>query len=279
MRILISNDKNTLNETLSRFARYATIKTEFGEHVVEGNVITVPSTNDDGKPPCLMENSIEDIDVIGIRRFDLDTLGGILALSGRRADNESFWELVAYAETHGAHCIPDSNASEKDQKRIYAYFAYASHNKIIPPEDGSVKDVTTIVDEHAAAIAAIMRGDKSLMFNGRNYKREEDNLNKTSFIQENEGVIARVSPKFSNHLYRTPEGSIGKAVVAFNTSHGKITISFAQATPISAIQLAKNLWGGGAGGPNRTIAGSPQGVRMNLTEFSKAISAVQQALA
>lgn len=280
MRILIGNDRHKLLEALAKFSKSATIKTEFGESSVAGSVCNLSHySKNDGIPPCLAENTIEQIDVIGIKRFDLDTLGGILSLQGKKACNESFWKLAAHAEINGTHSIPDlEDVSEKDIRRIYAYYAYASHHKIIAPEDGSVKDVTSLIEEHANTLDLIMRGDKSLMYDGKKFKKDEDILNKSSFIQENNGVITRVSSRFTNHLYRTPEGKVAKAVVAYNTSHGKITISFATSMDISAAKLAKDIWGDGAGGPNRTIAGSPKAQRMDLNSFTSAVDAVQNAL-
>jgi len=280
MRILLSGNKYGLATTLGRFSKTATVNSTSRQ--IGGSVCTLPEENEGQhiSPACLTKNIVEPIDVVGILKFDINILGGILALQGKKPDYDEFWELVAFVDTYGVYSIPDANASEKNISRIYSFYAYIRKHKLLPNEDGAVRDVTAQIEQYSLILDRIIRGDRNLLFDGNNFRKDEENLNKSSFVEENENVVVRVSHRFTNHMYRTPNGKIAKCVVAYNTSHQKITLSFASKMDISAAKLAQNIWGDGAGGPKTslTIAGSPHGQQMNLDELHRAVIMVREEL-
>ena len=278
MRILFGN-KRSIAESLCKFSNTATVGINSGENPVIGSVSNIPAvdTGVEIVSSCLHPNEVSHIDAIGICQFDINTLGGILSLQGKKPDYDRFWELVAYVDKNGRYRIPDAGASEKDISMLYSLYAFTRKNKLVITEDGSVRDITTLVDTYSESLIRILRGDKGLLYDGYSFRKDEDNLNKSSFLEEVDNVAVRVSQRFTNHLYRTPGGNVAKCVVAYNTSHGKITISFSDRMAVSAASVAKDIWGDGAGGPRSslTIAGSPNGQKMTLCDLNIAVQTVR----
>jgi hypothetical protein len=148
----------------------------------------------------------------------------------------------------------------------------------MPSRDGSVTDVADQVQGAEFALRQILAEEGGLLEAGDEFRLAEDALNKRSFVQMEDGVIVRVADAFTNHLYATPEGELAKAVVAFNTVTGGITMSLADPIPgVSAREIVQGLWGAEAGG-QAGIAGSPRGQRMTLANLYAAFAAVQLAI-
>lgn len=272
MKIIIANNP----ENLKAANPSHTVEAEYGEVVVEGSELTLAhhGPRSDNPAPCLHPNIEANPDsIIGLSHVDLDSLGGVLAIMGIKPEG-SFWKLSAFVDTQGPHKVSQFNPSSSDLDALHAFWALSQENRIFPPRDGSVEDITEKVQVLIDGILKILGGDPELIENGREFKRQEETLNKNSFLEINDGVILRQADQFVNHLYTTPEGDIGRIVISHNTKTKAVTISFAE--PIEGLnccELVQRLWGPEAGG-HATIAGSPRGQEMSLEDAKELASQI-----
>jgi len=279
MQFLMSSNPSALAGALANRPS-ASVEAEYGDVVVPGSVITMAHHGPRaGQPaPCAYPNGVgAGVEVVGLSHFDLDTLGGCAALLGRKPEAPEFWALAEYVDLNGAHKLGSSGASPEDLRRLYAFWAWSSTTRVFAPKDGAVIEVTQSVATACDVLARILQDDLELLAKGDSFKAEGERLNADSFVEMEEGVITRVSPQFTNHLYVTPAGAYATAVVAYKTLTGEITISFANPAGVSAIEIAQALWGPLAGG-HAGIAGGPRDRRMPLEELAAAVAAVRVAL-
>jgi hypothetical protein len=259
----------------------ATVEAEYGDVTVVGSVLTMAhhGKNSGNPAPCSYSNeSGEGVEVAGLSHFDLDTLGGAMALLGNKPEVPGFWELSEFVDLNGPHKLAQSGASPENIRRLYAFWAWSRGFRVFPNRDGSVSDVTDKVIEGAKIVERVLADDADLLVAGDAYAKAEGELNKSSFVEAKDGVVARVSGQFVNHLYATPDGAPEKAVVSYNTLTGAITVSFADSpTGKNARDIVQGLWGSLAGG-HAGIAGSPRDQRMSLGDFTAAVEATRAAL-
>ncbi|MBI5619880.1 hypothetical protein HY950_02875 [Candidatus Gottesmanbacteria bacterium] len=263
--------------------RTATVEAEYGDVVVEGSVLTLAhhGSRSANPAPCLADNGVggEGIEAVGLSHIDLDALGGCAAILGRKPEADGFWALAAFVDVNGPHKIGRSGASAEDIRRLEAYWAWSESRKVFPPRDGSSLDVTDKVMEGIEAVERIVADDEALLTAGDDFVKKGDELNKLSFIEAKGGVIVRVCGGFSNHLYVTPNGEVGCAVVALRTDFHACTVSLAD--PISGVScrdIVQSLWGSEAGG-HPGIAGGPRNALMGLDELLKLRDATVAAVA
>jgi len=292
-KILISSNPENLQDALAFFTDTATVEAEYGDTVVYGSIITLAhhGANASNPAPCLHVNCETGLDAIGISHCDLDTLGGVLALMGRKLETEAakkFWALAAYVDVHGPHNIAFAQADEKIVENLHAFWAWSKENRFYAPRDGSVVSAEDWVKAAEAVLndlfldsdegivqEQILFARGNLLEKGRNLVALEAGLNVSSFVNRLGKVIARRSDDFVNHLYNTPDGKVCDAVVAYNTKSKTITVSFADADNLglSAKEIVQDLWGNEAGG-HPGIAGSPRDHEMTENDFNDAIDRV-----
>lgn len=295
MKILLSSDPDKLETELKKYNRYATVEAEYGDRCVEGNMVfgtlAHHGPRKDNPCPCLAPNVSKlytsVIEAIGVSHFDLDTLGGILALLGEKPDfysTDGFWEFVAFVDTHGVHKIeqykdPAGYDTTWPKQCLNAWYAWAQDHKIYAPRDGSVIDIYPHVALAAEALQRILEADVRLLHAGAEFAKKESELNKESFRFFKEHTIIRKSDRFVNHLYNPPSGEkVFKAVAALNTKTGQINISLADPIPgVSCQKIVQELWGPFAGGHDG-IAGSPRNEVMTETHLLAAADALEKAL-
>lgn len=110
---------------------------------------------------------------IGLSHFDLDTLGGILAIQGVKPDAPGFWRLAAFADVHGGHRIAEAGASPEDVDRINAWYACSEQHRAPrlpmlrpgqdPADPSLVLDVTEYVEQMAGLLRDILRPDDATL--------------------------------------------------------------------------------------------------------------------
>lgn len=283
MQILLGSNPDKLRESLQRAGETglstATVEAEYGDVVVEGSLRTLAHHGPRaGAPaPCLFDNQPEGHpDVVGMSHLDLDAIGGVLALLGRKPAAASFWTLAAFVDVNGAHKLGVSGASAEDLRRLYAWWAWNEAHKVYPPRDGSVADVEDEFLRAEAHIRAILSGDEGLLAAGDEFKAKSAKLNAESYVDCADGVVVRVASAFVNHLYDTPSGTeVGRAVVGFNPITGAVTVSLADPIPgVSCREMVQVLWGPEAGG-HAGIAGSPRNKRMTFKDLASAVEVVR----
>lgn len=246
-----------------------TVEAEYGDITVRGWRYTAAHHGRNSANPCpCVDTDIPAVDqgeTILVSHVDLDTLGGVARAMGWCLGlRRSFWELAAFVDINGPHKLTQSGADEADIAALYAYWAWSQDNRGPRRENDKVHDVTLEVRLHLDAVEKILAGHTELLAAGEEFRKAGEALNEESFVERCGGVIVRVSPAFTNHLYTTPSGEVCEAVVAFNTKSGSITLSFAEADdPRNACEIMQAVFGPEAGG-HKGIAGSPRGARQGL---------------
>lgn len=312
VRFLISSAADKLFAALASFGRTATVEAEYGDAVVEGSILTLAHHGPRaGNPaPCIapipsvryecacggreLQCSLcgsqsqtasgwyygpPEVEAVGLSHLDLDTLGGCAAILGCKPEADGFWRLAAFVDVSGPHKLGQSGASAEDIRRLRAYHAWAEANKVFAPRDGGALDVTEQVLRSIEVVERVCADDAELLSAGDIFAKKEDELNKLSFVEAKGGVVVRVCGGFANHLYVTPAGEVGRAVVALRTDFHACTVSLAD--PISGVScrdIVQGLWGSEAGG-HPGIAGGPRNAVMGLDELLKLRDATVAALA
>lgn len=266
-------------EALQAVSPHFTVEAEFGEVMVTGSMGSLGHHGPRSHlpPPCILPNlSVElpDDAIIGLSHLDLDALGGCMAVLGiKPAGSDSFFDLAGKIDVLGAHKLPMLCASEVDQARLYAFWAYSQSHRVFPSKDGSVSDVTSQIEAAISAVQKILQGDAELISAGEQFRLASEQLDRSSFVKQEGGVIMRSSASFVNHLYRD-----GIAVVARNTETGAITMSLAEhAVGVSCREIMQGLFGPTAGGHDG-IAGSPRGQVMSESDLVIAFETMRAAL-
>jgi len=214
-----------------------------------------------------------------ISHIDLDTIGGCLALYGRKPDDDEFWQGAAYIDTRGPHRMND--LPQKTQEILYAYKAYdiAQGRK----EFGELEDVKSIIFQHGVIIKSIISGDPALIEAGKALAREAAAYAQrveSFLVMENEYLRAfKTGGDYCNAAYYSPNmKKYIPAIVTWSREWNNILISFEDAGDKNdASVIARKLWGDLAGG-HAGIAGSPRGWKLSedqmQAEFEKAIAEV-----
>ena len=269
-----------------------TIEAEYGDDVVAGSRITLAhhGIRSANPPPCTLTNEnfeqerYEGIEVIGLSHFDLDAIGGVMAVLGMKGPgHESFWKLAGLVDVNGVHKLATLGGSPEDIKRLQAWHAWSEAHRVYAPRDGSAIEVSKEVEVAIVAINLILADNTELLAAGEKFEKEQDELNKASFLDMEFGVIARESEHFVNHLYVPPPFEAGsfpaaaKAVVSYNPKTCAVTLSLADPIPgVSCRDIAVQLWGEEAGG-HAGIAGGPRS-GLPKSEMRKAQMALIKAI-
>jgi len=261
----------------------ATVEAEYGDVVVEGRQYTLAHHAQRYRhmpAPCLFGNLPSFDGDILISHIDLDTVGGCLALYGRKPDDDRFWQGAAFVDTRGPHRIIELPA--RTQGMLQAYWAFRSTQE--RAKYGKLCDVTDVVLQHEETIKRIIAGDPDLIGQGKTWAREIGQKVESCLVSENERLRAfKTGDVFCNAAYYSP--SMKKyipAIVSWNTETCGILISFEDGGAAhDASAVAGKLWGVLASG-HVGIAGSPRGWELPddrmQAEFDRAIAEVLSLL-
>jgi hypothetical protein len=284
-KIIIANNADALQTALLKKSRTATVEAEYGQTVVEGSVVTLAHHAKEwqGHPcPCLAESNLElKLDAIGVSHFDLDTLGGFLAVLGRKPKADRFWACAAHVDIHGVHRLSECREINNiTRHRLNAFWAWSEANRLFPPRGGSAEDCTEFFLEAERVLNLILSNDDALMTAGKKWAANKAALNESSFknltLTPMGSVAVRESPgDFVNHLYSTPAGIVANAVIAYNSKTRAITLSFEAGGDGTrdACKIMQDAFGPEAGG-HRGIAGSPRSVSMKNTDTNLVLEAI-----
>lgn len=308
MRIFISSNSKNLAAKLAEFQYTATVEAEYGDDVVEGSVLTLAhhGPRKDQPNPCLHPNSENGsinissrpgdltsdmwipIQAIGISHVDLDTIGGVAALMGKKPGPENFWKLAAWIDSNGPHRGGDHPAYNDHKDHLNAYYAFSETNKYWPPKDGSVADVTELVEKTTTMLTDILYGMEvpgitpvgvpmvasEWIEKGREWFKRLQEIELRSLIEEGR-VRIFASDQFCSAFYRNGDGSIADATVVYSTKSGAISLAFEDGGKRwNAARILQELFGPEAGG-HAGIAGSPRGKRMNFAQFNMVVEKIR----
>lgn len=242
-----------------------------GDHVVAGGR---PAPCNDPNIPQLGQDG-----VVVLSHIDLDSVGGALRAFEEFQDlfsdaHASFWRSAGVVDVKGPHVLRHVGLAERDCARLQAWWAWSRKEIPRAPTD-TVTEITEAILRAGEVLRLLLRGDREILNRGAEFEAAQTALNRETFVRENDGVIARMvqDDAFVNHLYSTPAGKLGCAVVTYN-HRGVVTISRTESFPeLDCRGVVQSLWGTEAGG-HAGIAGSPRGRRMTWEDAERACAEV-----
>lgn len=256
----------------------ATVESEYGDECLEGTMATLahhgPRANNPA--PC----NTPDVPVlppfatIVVSHIDLDTLGGIYALQGRKPEDDRFWEAAEKIDVEGAHHIHELDQDIQD--KLNAYYAY---------NDGQPRqryteaiDVTKQIDDAYNVVNAIIdindpEHDK-LIAAGKEWAQIREKEVEDQLVYENKDVrVFDTNGIFCAASYFSPnQNTICPATITYNEKFKSITLAFEDGgKQLNAREIVQELWGPEAGG-REGIAGSPRNVEMTKNDLAKLVN-------
>ncbi|AVF28883.1 hypothetical protein [Paenibacillus larvae] len=263
-------------ESAKQLTPEATVEAEYGEHVLEGSFVTLAHHTGDwakNPAPCYTPNvPVLSAGTIVVSHIDLDTIGGIMALIGKKPEDKGFWSAAEYIDLNGPHHgykFPDQ------LPKLQAYWAW-NFSQPRAPRYTEVTDVTNVVLEHISTISRVISGDSKLLATGEKWASETSTKVEGCLVEENEHYRVFVTDDvFCGAAYFSPRfQKIIPTIVSMNTKFGSITISMEDGGKhASAKEIVQSLWGPEAGG-HAGIAGSPRGEKMTLSDLVQAVERV-----
>lgn len=256
----------------------ATVEAEYGDECLEGTIVTLAHHGPrSGNPaPCNTSDvpKLPPFATVVVSHIDLDTLGGIYALQGRKPEDDRFWEAAEMIDVKGVHHIHELDKDIQD--KLNAYYAY---------NDGQPRqryteaiDVTKQIDDTYNVVNAIVdindpEHDK-LITAGKEWAQTREKEVEDQLVYENKDVrVFDTNGIFCAASYFSPnQNTICPATVTYNEKFKSITLAFEDGgKQLNAKEIVQELWGPEAGG-REGIAGSPRNVEMTKNDLAKLVN-------
>lgn len=263
----------------------ATVEAEYGEKVVEGSIITLahhgPRSNNPA--PCNTPDVpiLKEDAVILISHIDLDTLGGIYALQGRKVEDAAFWKAAEMIDVRGAHHIHELPDSIQD--KLNAYYAY---NESLPrvARQTEAKDVTKEVDDSYKVLETILDvyapGHYNMIKAGEEWEQSITQAVEKCLLYENNDIrVFDTDGPFCAASYYSPrQHRTFPATITYNEKFKSITLAFEDGgKTLNAAHIVQKLWGPEAGGRSG-IAGSPRNKEMTKKDLDNLVQEVSKEI-
>lgn len=256
----------------------ATVEAEYGDECLEGTMVTLahhgPRSNNPA--PCNTPDvpELPPFATVVVSHIDLDTLGGIYALQGRKPEDYRFWEAAEMIDVKGAHHIHELDKDIQD--KLNAYYAYNDGQ----PRQRYIEaiDVTKQIDDTYNVVNAIVdindpEHDK-LITTGKEWAQTREKEVEDQLVYENKDVrVFDTNGIFCAASYFSPnQNTICPATVTYNEKFKSITLAFEDGgKQLNAKEIVQELWGPEAGG-REGIAGSPRNVEMTKNDLAKLVN-------
>lgn len=264
----------------------ATVEAEYGDFCVEGTQITLAhhGIRSANPAPCNAEVTPLQNATILVSHLDLDAVGGVLAVMGKKINDDKFWEGAEFIDVNGRHRIHELD--QEIQDKLNAVYAWNSTQERKPYNE--IKDVTKDINKWKNILDKVLDekhpDHEFVIQTGKEWDTNVTQRVESKLYADEENIRSFISDgMFCSDAYYSPnDKKIKNATVTYNTKFNAITIAFADGGKLcSAKEIVQELWGPEAGGHNG-IAGSPRNwdktpeeVKM---EFFKAIKATEIAL-
>ena len=263
-----------------------TVEAEYGDSCVEGKILTLAhhGSRSHNPAPCNWEVEPGDGGSILISHIDLDTVGGILAITGDKIDDPEFWKGAEHIDVYGPHHIHDLSPEVRDQlNAVEAWSESRENGRFENPAD-----VKAIIMEYAGFLEKVLRRDHpehlQVLENGREWERAATQEIEQRCVFEN-GMVRgfRTDGPFCAAAYYSPaRREIIPCTVSFHEKFKSVTVAFAdggreKGGALSAKEIVQELWGPLAGGRDG-IAGSPRGREMTPDDFYRCIDLCTQKI-
>ena len=285
LKVIVAPKYEQAVEIKEREPVVATVEAEYGDRLVEGSVATLAhhGTRSANPAPCNDPNApvLSEGGTILLSHVDLDAIGGVLALQGRKFDDPEFWAGAEHVDVNGPHRIHDLSQDVQDKlNAIYAWGEKQSRERIMEPTD-----VTKTVDDYHNVLTIVL--DKQnpehdqYIEAGREWEKNiTQSVEKCLVDQSSKVRVFSTDGPFCNSSYYNPKTKeMAEAIISYNEKFKSIIVSFADGgnPDKSAREIVQSLWGDKAGGRDG-IAGSPRGEAMTREDLEKCVLSVQKTI-
>lgn len=262
----------------------ATVEAEYGDECLEGTMATLahhgPRANNPA--PCNTSDvpKLPPFATVVVSHIDLDTLGGIYALQGRKPEDDRFWEAAEMIDVKGVHHIHELDKDIQD--KLNAYYAY-NYNHAGERYSETV-DVTKQVEDAYGVINDILDIDAPehdmLIADGKEWAQAREAAVEAQLIYEDKNMrVFDSNGVFCAASYYSPkQDALIPATVTYNEKTKTVTLGFEDGgKQYNAMEIVRSVWGPEAGG-REGIAGSPRGAEMTKDDLYHKLSRIPPPL-
>lgn len=263
----------------------ATVEAEYGDECLEGTMATLahhgPRSNNPA--PCNTSDvpKLPPFATVVVSHIDLDTLGGIYALQGRKPEDDRFWETAEMIDVKGVHHIHELDKDIQD--KLNAYYAY-NYNHARERYSENV-DVTKQVEDAYGVINDILDIDAPehdmLIADGREWAQAREAAVEAQLIYEDKNMrVFDSNGVFCAASYYSPkQDALIPATVTYNEKTKTVTLGFEDGgKQYNAMEIVRSVWGPEAGG-REGIAGSPRGAEMTKDDLYAMVERLKEVQA
>lgn len=263
----------------------ATVEAEYGDECLEGTMATLahhgPRANNPA--PCNTSDvpKLPPFATVVVSHIDLDTLGGIYALQGRKPEDDRFWEAAEMIDVKGVHHIHELDKDIQD--KLNAYYAY-NYNHAGERYSETV-DVTKQVEDAYGVINDILDIDAPehdmLIADGKEWAQAREAAVEAQLIYEDKNMrVFDSNGVFCAASYYSPkQDALIPAIVTYNEKTKAVTLGFEDGgKQYNAMEIVRSVWGPEAGG-RKGIAGSPRGVEMTKDDLHALVERLKEVQA
>ncbi len=281
MKVILCNSVTAAEKFAAENEISASVEAEYGNFTIEGREITLAhhGANRGNICPCLNNVEVRDKDdaVILVSHIDMDTIGGVLSLVGRKPEIcKYFWNIVAFVDLNGPHKLQlrhleTIDAAEKQTIEVlWSCFKFIEEN--VPRYAGKdlIVDVTQVFMDLHRFLIDVSKNLHKYAEEGRIWNESKGDEIEQYLVSESEHIRVFAAPFFANGAYYSKNlKRVVPAVVNLNPTAGSITLSFEDGgEKFNAAAIMREFFGPEAGG-HAGIAGSPRGVSYNLDDLLK----------
>ena len=263
----------------------ATVEAEYGDECLEGTMVTLAHHGPrSGNPaPCNTSDvpKLPPFATVVVSHIDLDTLGGIYALQGRKPEDDRFWEAAEMIDVKGVHHIHELDKDIQD--KLNAYYAY-NYNHAGERYSETV-DVTKQVEDAYGVINDILDIDAPehdmLIADGKEWAQAREAAVEAQLIYEDKNMrVFDSNGVFCAASYYSPkQDALIPATVTYNEKTKTVTLGFEDGgKQYNAMEIVRSVWGPEAGG-REGIAGSPRGVEMTKDDLHALVERLKEVQA
>lgn len=263
----------------------ATVEAEYGDECLEGTMATLahhgPRANNPA--PCNTSDvpKLPPFATVVVSHIDLDTLGGIYALQGRKPEDDRFWEAAEMIDVKGVHHIHELDKDIQD--KLNAYYAY-NYNHAGERYSETV-DVTKQVEDAYGVINDILDIDAPehdmLIADGKEWAQAREAAVEAQLIYEDKNMrVFDSNGVFCAASYYSPkQDALIPATVTYNEKTKTVTLGFEDGgKQYNAMEIVRSVWGPEAGG-REGIAGSPRGAEMTKDDLYAMVERLKEVQA
>lgn len=263
----------------------ATVEAEYGDECLEGTMVTLAHHGPrSGNPaPCNTPDvpELPPFATVVVSHIDLDTLGGIYALQGRKPEDDRFWEAAEMIDVKGVHHIHELDKDIQD--KLNAYYAYNYNHA--GERYSETTDVTKQVEDAYGVINDILDIDAPehdmLIADGKEWAQAREAAVEAQLIYEDKNMrVFDSNGVFCAASYYSPkQDALIPATVTYNEKTKTITLGFEDGgKQYNAMEIVRSVWGPEAGG-REGIAGSPRGVEMTKDDLHALVERLKEVQA